>query len=182
VEVQEVQGGEKMARPKKEAAVAELADNFNSAKSMVITDYLGLNVDEMTELRSQLREAGVEYKVVKNTLAKIAAEKAKVNDVDEYIVGPTAIAFGLEDVVSPAKVLVDFAKEHDNLEIKAGTLNGGVISKEKVESLADIPPREQLLAKAFAGMKAPISGLVNVLQGNVRGLVQVLNQIKDQKE
>ncbi len=170
-----------MARPEKEAAVAELADNFNSAKSMVITDYLGLNVDEMTELRSQLREAGVEYKVVKNTLAKIAAEKAEVNDVDEYIVGPTAIAFGLEDVVSPAKVLVNFAKEHDNLEIKAGTLNGGVISKEKVESLADIPPREQLLAKAFAGMKAPISGLVNVLQGNVRGLVQVLNQIKDQK-
>ncbi|MGM0410963.1 MAG: 50S ribosomal protein L10 [Bacillota bacterium] len=171
-----------MARPEKEAAVAELAENFTNAKSMVITDYLGLNVDEMTELRSQLREAGVEYKVVKNTLAKIAAEKAEVNDVDEYIVGPTAIAFGLEDVVSPAKVLVDFAKDHDNLEIKAGTLNGGIINKEKVESLADIPSREQLLAKAFAGMKAPISGLVNVLQGNVRGLVQVLNQIKDQKE
>ncbi|MFW6030407.1 MAG: 50S ribosomal protein L10 [Halanaerobiales bacterium] len=171
-----------MARPEKEAAVAELAENFTNAKSMVITDYLGLNVDEMTELRSQLREAGVEYKVVKNTLAKIAAEKAEVNDVDEYIVGPTAIAFGLEDVVSPAKVLVDFAKDHNNLEIKAGTLNGGIISKEKVESLADIPSREQLLAKAFAGMKAPISGLVNVLQGNVRGLVQVLNQIRDQKE
>ena len=170
-----------MARPEKEAVVAELADNFTEAKSMVITDYLGLNVEEMTELRSQLREAGVEYKVVKNTLAKIAADKAEVEDVDEYIVGPTAIAFGLEDVVSPAKILVKFAEEHEELEIKAGTLNGGIISNEKVKSLADIPPREELLAKAFAGMKAPISGLVNVLQGNVRGLVQVLNQIKEQK-
>ena len=170
-----------MARPEKEAVVAELADKFTEAKSMVITDYLGLNVEEMTELRSQLREAGVEYKVVKNTLAKIAADKAEVEDVDEYIVGPTAIAFGLEDVVSPAKILVKFAEEHEELEIKAGTLNGGIISNEKVKSLADIPPREELLAKAFAGMKAPISGLVNVLQGNVRGLVQVLNQIKEQK-
>ena len=149
-----------MARPEKEAAVAELAENFTKAKSMVITDYLGLDVEEMTELRSQLREAGV----------------------DEYIVGPTAIAFGLEDVVSPAKILVDFAEDHEDLEIKAGTLNGGLISKEKVESLADIPPREQLLAQVFSGMQAPISGLVNVLQGNVRGLVQVLNQIKEQKQ
>ena len=170
-----------MARPEKEAVVAELADDFSKAKSMVITDYLGLNVEEMTELRRKLREAGVEYKVVKNTLAKIAAEKAEVEDVDQFIVGPTAIAFGLDDVVSPAKILVDFAEEHEDLEIKAGTLNGGIIDEEKVKSLAEIPSREELLAKAFAGMKAPISGLVNVLQGHVRGLVQVLNQIKEQK-
>ncbi|MGM0438721.1 MAG: 50S ribosomal protein L10 [Bacillota bacterium] len=170
-----------MARPEKEAVVAELADDFSKAKSMVITDYLGLNVEEMTELRKKLREAGVEYKVVKNTLAKIAAEKAEVEDVDEYIVGPTAIAFGLDDVVSPAKILVDFAEDHEDLEIKAGTLNGGIIDEEKVKSLAKIPSKEELLAKAFAGMKAPITGLVNVLQGNVRGLVQVLNQIKEQK-
>lgn len=170
-----------MARPEKEAVVAELADDFSKAKSMVITDYLGLNVEEMTELRKKLREAGVEYKVVKNTLAKIAAEKAEVEDVDEYIVGPTAIAFGLDDVVSPAKILVNFAEDHEDLEIKAGTLNGGIIDEEKVESLAKIPSREELLAKAFAGMKAPITGFVNVLQGNVRGLVQALNQIKEQK-
>ena len=170
-----------MARPEKEAVVAELADDFSKAKSMVITDYLGLNVEEMTELRKKLREAGVEYKVVKNTLAKIAAEKAEVKDVDQFIVGPTAIAFGLDDVVSPAKILVDFAEEHEDLEIKAGTLNGGIIDEEKVESLAKIPSKEELLSKAFAGMKAPMTGLVNVLQGNVRGLVQVLNQIKEQK-
>lgn len=170
-----------MARPEKEAVVTELAKKFTKAKSMVITDYLGLNVEEMTELRSQLRDAGVEYKVVKNTLAKIAAEEAEVKDVDQYIVGPTAIAFGLEDVVSPAKVLVKFAEDHENLEIKAGTLNGGIIDEKKVKSLADIPPREQLLSQVLSGMQAPISGLVNVLQGNIRGLVQVLGQIKEQK-
>jgi len=170
-----------MARPEKEAAVKELTDKFNSAKSLVITDYLGLNVAEMTELRKQFREAGVDFKVVKNTLATIAANQVEMNDMTEHFSGPTAIAFGEEDAVSPAKILVEFAKDHEVIEIKAGLLNGELISKEKVESLADIPSREVLLAQAFAGMKAPLTGLVNVLQGNIRGLVQVLGQIRDQK-
>ena len=170
-----------MARPEKEAVVEELTDKFSSAKSLVITDYLGLNVAEMTELRSKLREAGVEFKVVKNTLATIAANDVEMEEMTEYFSGPTAIAFGKDDAVSPAKVLVEFAKDHEVLEIEAGLLNGEIISKEKVESLAEIPSREELLAKAFAGMKAPLTGLVNVLQGNIRGLVQVLNQIKEEK-
>ena len=170
-----------MARPEKEAVVKELTDKFSSAKSIVITDYLGLNVAEMTELRSKLREAGVEFKVVKNTLATIAANDVEMEEMTDYFSGPTAIAFGEDDAVSPAKVLVEFAKDHEVLEIKAGLLNGEIISKEKVESLAEIPSREELLAKAFASMKAPLSGLVNVLQGNIRGLVQVLNQIKEEK-
>jgi large subunit ribosomal protein L10 len=135
----------------------------------------------MTELRSKLRDAGVEFKVVKNTLATIAANDVEMEEMTEYFSGPTAIAFGEDDAVSPAKVLVEFAKDHEVLEIKAGLLNGEIISKEKVESLAEIPSREELLAKAFASMKAPLSGLVNVLQGNIRGLVQVLNQIKEEK-
>lgn len=170
-----------MARPEKEAVVKELTDKFSSAKSLVVTDYLGLNVAEMTELRSQLREAGVEFKVVKNTLATIAANDVEMEEMTEYFSGPTAIAFGEDDAVSPAKVLVEFAKDHEVLEVKAGLLNGELISKEKVESLAEIPSREELLAKAFASMKAPLTGLVNVLQGNIRGLVQVLNQIKEEK-
>ena len=170
-----------MARPEKEAVVKELTDKFSSAKSLVITDYLGLNVAEMTELRSKLREAGVEFKVVKNTLATIAANDVEMEEMTEYFSGPTAIAFGEDDAVSPAKVLVEFAKDHEVLEVKAGLLNGEIISKDKVESLAEIPSREELLAKAFASMKAPLSGLVNVLQGNIRGLVQVLNQIKEEK-
>jgi len=170
-----------VARPEKEAVVKELTDKFGTAKSLVITDYLGLNVAEITELRSKLREAGVEFKVVKNTLATIAANDVEMEEMTEFFSGPTAIAFGEEDAVSPAKILVEYAKEHEVLEIKAGFLNGEIISKEKVESLAEIPSREELLAKAFASMKAPLSGLVNVLQGNIRGLVQVLNQIKEEK-
>jgi large subunit ribosomal protein L10 len=170
-----------VARPEKEAVVKELTEKFNSAKSLVITDYLGLNVAEMTELRKQLREAGVDFKVVKNTLATIAANDVEMNNMTEFFSGPTAIAFGEEDAVSPAKILVEFAKDHEVIEIKAGILNGELISREKVESLAEIPSREVLLAQAFAGMKAPLTGLVNVLQGNIRGLVQVLGQIRDQK-
>ncbi len=170
-----------MARPEKEAAVNELIEKLTNSKSVVVTDYKGLDVAEVTELRQKLREAGVEYKVVKNTLARIAAKKAEVEDINQFFVGPTALAFGVEDAVSPAKVLVDFAKDHKNLEIKGGALSGQIISLDKVKSLADIPSREVLLAKALAGMKAPITGLVNVLQGNMRGLVMVLNQIKEQK-
>ena len=170
-----------MARPEKAAVVKELTDKFTSAKSLVITDYLGLNVAEMTELRSKLREAGVEFKVVKNTLATIAANDVEMDEMTKYFSGPTAIAFGEEDAVSPAKILVEYAKDHEVLEVKAGLLNGEIIAKEKVEALAEIPSREELLAKAFASMKAPLTGLVNVLQGNIRGLVQVLNQIKEEK-
>lgn len=170
-----------MARPKKEAVVNDVIEKLTSSKSVVVTDYKGLDVAAITELRKQLREAGVDYKVVKNTLARIAAKKAEYEDLNDFFVGPTAIAFGIEDAVSPAKVLVEFAKENEQLEIKGGALNGEVISLDKVKSLADIPPKEVLLAKVFAGMKSPINGLVNVLQGNLRGLVQVLNQIKEQK-
>lgn len=171
-----------MARPDKEAAVKELQDKLKKSKSLVITDYIGLKVSEMTELRAKLREADVDYKVVKNTLAKIAADNSDLSEINEFLSGPTAIAFGIEDVVSPAKILNEFAEKHDVLEIKGGFLNGVIISKEKVESLAKIPSREVLLAKAFASMKAPITGFVNVLSGNTRNLVSVLSQIKEQKE
>ena len=171
-----------MVKPEKKAAVEELKEKFSECQSMVFTDFIGLDVETMTELRSNLREAGVDYKVVKNTLASIAAEECDLEDITEYFVGPTAIAFGQEDAVSPAKVLVDFAEEHDDLDIKAGFLNDNVIGKDKLESLAEIPSRDVLLGQTVAGMQAPISGLVRVLNGNIQGLVQALSQIKDQKE
>jgi len=171
-----------MARPDKEAAVKEIQEKLKEAKSLVITDYIGLDVAEMTELRAKLREAGVDYKVVKNTLAKIAANNSDLSELNEFFSGPTAVAFGIEDVVAPAKILDEFAEEHEVLEIKGGYLNGEIISKEKVESLAKIPSRDELLGKAFASMKAPITGFVNVLNGNLRNFVNVLSQIKDQKE
>lgn len=171
-----------MARPDKEAAVKEIQEKLKEAKSLVITDYIGLDVAEMTELRAKLREAGVDYKVVKNTLAKIAANNSDLTEINEFFNGPTAVAFGIDDVVAPAKILDEFAEEHEVLEIKGGYLNGKIISKEKVESLAEIPSRDELLGQAFASMKAPITGFVNVLNGNLRNFVNVLSQIKDQKE
>ncbi|NLM98158.1 MAG: 50S ribosomal protein L10 [Halanaerobiaceae bacterium] len=170
-----------MAKPEKEAIVNEIAEKLSASKSVVVTDYKGLDVAALTELRKRLREAGVEYKVIKNTLARIAASKAACEELNQLFVGPTAIAFGIEDAVSPAKILVDFSKENNALEIKGGALNGEVIDFDKVKALAEIPPREVLLSQVLAGMKSPISGLVNVLAGNIRGLVQVLSQIKEQK-
>lgn len=165
----------------KEQIVEQVAEKMEQAKSIVISEYSGLNVEQVTELRRQLREAGVEYKVIKNTMTRLAAKKLGIENIDEILTGPNAIAFGLDDAVSPAKILVDFAKDHDSIKIKAGILEKNVISAEKVKELAEIPPRDVLLAMVLRGMQGPISGLVNVLQGNIRNLVYALNAIKEQK-
>lgn len=165
----------------KEQVVADLKDKLSRASSVVLTDYRGLNVAEMTELRRMLREAGVEYKVVKNTLTLIAARDTGLEGLEKYLTGPTALAFGVEDPVAPAKLLSKFAKNHKNLEIKGGVLQGRVIDLDGVKSLADLPPKEVLLAQVLAGMQAPISGIVNVLSGPVRNLLYALQAIKDKK-
>ena len=165
----------------KEQIVEQVAEKMEQAKSIVIAEYSGLNVEQVTELRRKLREAGVEYKVIKNTMTRLAAKKLGIENVDEILTGPNAIAFGLEDPVSPAKILVDFAKDNDSIKIKAGILDNNVISSDKVKELAEIPSREVLLGMVLRGMQGPISGLVNVLQGNIRNLVYALNAIKEQK-
>jgi large subunit ribosomal protein L10 len=168
-------------RREKELVVQELIEKFSNSKSAILTDYRGLNVAEVTELRAKLREAGVEYKVVKNTLAYLAAKETGYEGIKEYLAGPTAIAFSEEDPVAPAKVLSDFAKDHENLEIKSGILSGDILDVKGVKALADIPPREVLLAQIARGMKAPISGLVYSLKYPINGLVYALSAIKDKK-
>ncbi|WP_078811130.1 50S ribosomal protein L10 [Selenihalanaerobacter shriftii] len=170
-----------MARREKELIVEELTDKFNNAQTTILTDYCGLDVAEVTELRVQLREAGVDYKVVKNTLARLAANNAGCEEVHEYLTGPTAIAFSEEDPVAPAKVLSEFADDHEALEIKGGFLEGEVLGLDQIEALADIPPRKTLLAQLLANMKAPMRGLVNALNDPMRSLVYALNAIKDDK-
>lgn len=166
----------------KEAVVAEVVEKLGASQGVVLTDYRGLNVAEVTELRSKLREAGVEFKVLKNTLTRRAANEVGIEGLDPYLEGPTAIAFGVNDPVSPAKILAEFAKAHKNLEIKAGILEGKVIDIEGVKALADLPSREELLAKALAGMQSPLYGFAGVLQANLRNLVYVLNAIKEKQE
>lgn len=168
----------------KQAIVAELKEKFSAAKGAVLTNYRGLTVAQDTKLRRKLREAGVEYRVVKNTLTRIAADQSGVSELDPYLEGPTAIALSFTDPVAPAKIISDFLKETKTqvLEIKAGLVEGKVIDADGVKALASLPSREVLIAKALGSMQAPITGFVNVLQGNIRNLVYALEAVRKQKE
>lgn len=169
-------------RPEKAGKVAELKDLLSSSKGAVLVDYCGLTVAEDTELRSKMREAGVKYMVAKNTFIRIAAKEAGVEGLDSYLEHNTAVAFSAEDPVAPAKILNDFSKDHKALEIKAGILDGKVIVLDEVKALAELPSRDELLAKLVGSMQAPISGLVNVLQGTIRNFVYTLEAVRQKKE
>lgn len=164
----------------KREVVESISSKMKAAKGMVFADYRGLTVEQDTELRSALRKAGVEYKVVKNTLTRFAAKENGLEGLDTYLNGPTAMASS-SDAVAPAKILSEFAKKYDKLEIKVGVVEGKVIDVNGVKALAELPPREVLIARVLGGFNAPISGLVNVLNGNIRGLVVALNAIAEQK-
>ena len=168
-------------RPDKVAKVEWLAELLKESTVTVLADYTGLNVEAMTVLRAACRESNVELRVLKNTLGRLAAEQIGLSELTEFQDGPTAYAFS-DDVVAPAKTLRGFAKTHPQLRLKGGVLEGNVISADQIISLATLPSREVLLSQMLAGLQGPISGLVNVLNGNIRGLVQVLAAIRDQKE
>ena len=159
--------------PAKAAVVEEMKEKLQSAQGAVFVGFSGLSVADVTKLRRKFREGVVEYKVVKNTLTRIAADELGFNDLDAVLEGPTAIAYSAEDTVAPAKILKDFIKETktEALTVKAGIADGQVIDAAAVEALASLPSREELLAKLVGSMQAPISGLVNVLQGNIRNMV-----------
>lgn len=169
-------------REEKQAAVEAIREKLQNAQVAVLTDYRGLTVAEITELRKQFREAGIDFKVVKNTLTWRAAQEVGLQDLESYLEGPTAIAFDMNNPVAPAKLISDFAKKHKNLEIKGGVLQGNVIPIEQVKTLADLPSREQLLGQFASALCAPISGLVNVLQAPIRELAYAIEALRVQKE
>lgn len=162
--------------------VEEIKEKVESAQSMVLVNYRGLDVAEITELRKLYREAGVEYKVYKNTMMKRALEAAGYEGVDEALKGPSAIAFGMEDMIAPAKITSEYAKDHDELEIKSGIVDGKIISAAEVGDLAKLPSKEVLLAQLLGGLNSPIQGLANVMNGTITGFARVLNAIAEQKE
>ena len=168
----------------KQAMVADLKDIFVNAKGVVFTAYTGITVAQDTKLRRKFREAGVEYRVIKNTMAMIAAKETEKEGLLPTFEGATAMAFSKEDAVAPAKVLADFAKEEklEALQVKAGLVEGSVIDAAGVKALADLPPRAVLVAQVLAGMQSPIVGFVNVLQGTIRNLVYALEAVRKQKE
>ncbi|HDR7804694.1 50S ribosomal protein L10 [Bacillus cereus] len=155
----------------KQQVVTEIADKLRASKSTIVVDYRGLTVSEATELRKQLREVGVEFKVYKNSLTRRAAESAEMAELNEFLTGPNAIAFSNEDVVAPAKVLNDFAKDHEALEIKAGVIEGKLVTLDEVKAIATLPSREGLL-----------SMLLSVLQAPIRNLALATKAVADQKE
>ena len=151
----------------KKQIVADLIETFKSSQAGVLVDYRGLTVEEDTNLRRKLREAGVEYKVVKNTLTRFAAKEVGLDGLDEPLNGPTSLAVSKDDPVAPAKVIAEFAKENECLKIKAGFLDGAVISLEEVTKLAKTPSRDTLIANIMGSLNAPISNLVRTLQALV---------------
>lgn len=151
----------------KKQIVAGIAEQFKTAVSGVFVDYCGLTVEEDTQLRNKLREAGVEYKVIKNTLTRFAAKEVGFDELDPILNGPTSLALSMTDEVAPAKVIADFAKTHEQLEIKGGFLDGKVLELAEVKTLAATPNRETLLAKLLGSLNAPISNLARTLQALV---------------
>ena len=171
-----------MPKQEKIEAVDEIKEKLDSARIAILTEFQGLNVAEMTELRKLFREADVDYKVYKNTLTQLAANQLGVSGVDEYLVGTTALAFSKNDPVASAKIVKNFSSKHDNFKVKAGILNRKVIVSEDVIALASIPPREVLLSMLMARLQSPISGLLNVLQAPIRDFVWVLKNLAEQRD
>ncbi len=147
----------------KKAVVAEITERLKNAQAGVIADYRGLTVAQDTELRKKLREAGVEYSIVKNTLTRFAANEVGLGELDPVLNGPTALATSATDVIAPAKVLVEFAKDNEQLEIKAGFIDGKVIGVDEVKVYASIPSKEVLISKMLGSLQAPVSSLVRAL-------------------
>ncbi len=164
--------------------VADIKEKLSTTKGAVLTNYRGLTVAQDTKLRRKLREAGVEYRVFKNTMTRIAAKEAGIEGLDPYLEGPTAIAISYTDPVAPAKIISEFVKENklQALEVKAGLVEGKVIDANGVKALSNLPPREVLIAQVLAGFQAPIAGFVNVLSGTMRNLVYALEAVRKQKE
>jgi len=165
----------------KQQIVKELSQKIKDAKAMVFVDYRGLTVEQDTEMRAALRKAGVEYRVVKNTLTRFAAKENGLEELTPYLNGPTSVALSSTDPVAPAKVMAEYAKKYEALELKVGVVEGKIIDVKGINALAELPSREVLIAKVLGGFNAPISGLVNVLNGNIRGLVVALNAIAEKK-
>lgn len=156
---------------KKAAIVEEVFEKFNNASSVVVVDYRGLTVDEVTELRKELREAGVEMRVIKNTFLRRAADKAGYEGLDETFTGPTAVAFGSEDATAPARIFSKFAEDHEALTIKGGMIDGKVVTLGEIHALAKLPNREGML-----------SMLCSVLQAPVRNFAYAVKAVADSKD
>ncbi|SLM27788.1 50S ribosomal protein L10 [Desulfamplus magnetovallimortis] len=166
----------------KKEFVEKLNLRLSEVEIALIVDYKGLNVEEMTQLRNDLRKEGAQLEVVKNTLLSMASEGTSVSVIKEFLKGPNAIVTSTEDPVAPAKALVKFAEDNKKIEIKAGAMNGKVLAVEDIKALAKMPPKEVLLGQLLSTMNAVPTSMVRVLSGVPGAFLNVLNAVKEQKE
>jgi large subunit ribosomal protein L10 len=171
-----------MPRPEKVQAVADIKESLEGSEAVFLTEYRGLTVKAVQELRASLRASGAEYKVVKMTLARLAADDAGITGLDEHLLGPTALAFAKSDPVATAKALKEFAKTHEVFVMKAGVLSGSILSPEEVSRLAEIEPREVLLAKIAGAAKAPLAQAAGLFASFNRNAASMFQQLLDKKE
>jgi large subunit ribosomal protein L10 len=171
-----------MPRPEKVQAVADIKESMENARAVFFTEYRGLTVKAVQELRNDLRNSGAEYKVVKMTLAKLAAAEAGFEGIDEYLVGPTALAFANSDAVATAKALKEFGKANEVFVLKAGLLAGDILAPEEISALAEIEPREVLLAKIAGAGRAPMYAAAGMFASFTRNAATMFGQLLDKKE
>jgi len=171
-----------MKRSEKEAVVEELSDIFSRSKAIYMTDFTGLNVEEITELRDRLRDISASFRVIKNTLALLAMQRTGLEEFGKLLDGPTGLAFTEGDEIAPAKVIVEFSKEKSRPKVKSGIVDGKVIGPEDVLKLASLPSREQLIAMVSGGIGAPLSSLLYCLNGTIRNLLYTLNSLSEKRK
>lgn len=172
-----------MKLEQKQAITEELAERFETAATIYLTDFTGLDVEAMGELRSRLRDEGIEYRVAKNTLTRRALDGLDLPDLEEHLKGPTGLVFGDEDPVVPAKIVREFAREHDERPaVKVGVVSRRVISAQEVDRLAALPPRDELLASIMGSLTAPVSGIVSILNGLMRDIAYMAGEVAKKRE
>jgi large subunit ribosomal protein L10 len=171
-----------MATPEKIAEVQAITERMEAAQSMILADFSGLTVEQMTKFRSECRAKAIDCRVVKNRLAKIACENADVAVMKDHLKGPTAILFGMESQVDPAKIIVDFAKENQAMEVKGGVVDGQFLDPAQVTALSMVPSKEELYAKMMGSINSPLSGLAMGINGVVGALARTIDAVAKQKE
>jgi len=166
----------------KKKIVQDLREKFLKTKVLIVTDYKGLRVESLNDLRRKLRDAGIEYQVVKNTLLRMASQETDVALIQDSFKGPSAIALSYDDPVAPAKVLTQFAKENEKLELRIGVMGGKIIDLNGIKALANLPSREVLLSQLLSVMNAVPTSFVRVLSAVPSGMLNILQALKAKKE
>jgi large subunit ribosomal protein L10 len=170
-----------ITKEKKSQQIAELSEKFSTSKAIVLTDYKGLTVSEISDLRQKLKEVGSEYRVAKNTLSVIASKGTPVEAAADHFIGPTAIVFGLEDPVSTVKKVLDFSEKNDKLKVKAGIIDGRLYGLDEIKAISKLPPRDVLLGMLVGAMQAPVSKMVRLLSATVTRFAYALEALKNKK-